>query len=380
MTSNNVIFFEVLPEASLKMGFGLQNTMITRAAFAILVSEEALRVASSADFPDMPRGVLDTEETRFLRVRESLDVAHIDLIQQAGEQLYNRVWTTWQELSDPQMKWLRALPEWEKIVRFKDNVSQLKNNELVRKTDQIIEDLESFLSLYVRGAIVRCLYESITSAQANLADNHRRLQQYTGMYNSNFKIIYDTFSIQERTMTRFFWQTLTKVDISEDNFSNWSTFKNESPFPQNPFTGRNDWISEKHGIELILKSDLQRKSQDFNDAAEDVMYDSDVTIRGEGEEKFDKFNVAALFGSVRSHIKNVCNKMLEKGDLEWAVSTDTVLCLTEQEYNCLPAWDNKEVVIEQPEEEEKEKCELTDLSDWEGADDGGMSDWDLLED
>jgi hypothetical protein len=384
----NEIFFEVLPEASLKMGFGLRNSIISRAAFGILVSEEALRVASSDGFAEIPRGLLDIEETRFLRTREILDDVYMDLVKQAGEELYNRVHHTWQELTDSRMAWLRNLPEWEKIHRFKDYVFTLNDKDrlpFMRKTEEVIENLEQTLIGYVRGAIIHCRYESLSSTQVTHADSHRTLQHCSRPYLANSKTIYDSFSPQERTMTRFFWQILSKIPLSTLNPSNWVLFHKETYFLDNPYAGREEWICEQHGIKNIPPAALEKHVFTFDDAVEDATHDSGFTptpSKSEDvEEISEKFSLADFFDQVRGHIQGVCDTMLDRGELDWATTTDTLLCLSEKEWSCLPDWEEREEVMEEPEkdEETKERCELTDISDWEGADDESMSEWDLLD-
>ncbi|KAF4627041.1 hypothetical protein G7Y89_g11115 [Cudoniella acicularis] len=200
----NEIFVEVLPEATLKTGFGLQHSIIARSAFGVLVSKEALRIAPSDGCPNIPKGILDIDETRFLRPRKHLDEVYMDLVQNAGEKFYGRVKHTWEDLCDPNMDWLRSLPEWEKISRFKDHVSSLDDKVVTQKNEEVIELLEQTLTDYVRGPIIRCLYETMPSTQVPTANNHRRLQQYTRPFLTNIKTIYDSFTSQERTMTLFF--------------------------------------------------------------------------------------------------------------------------------------------------------------------------------
>jgi len=387
LAPQNEIFIETLPEISFKMGFGLQNSIITRGAFGILVSEEALRRSSFDACPDIPRGLLDIDETRFLRTRENLDDGHMKLIEQAGEQLYDRVKHTWEELSGPKMRWLRDLPEWEKIARLENHASTLDNKFMIRKIDGIIENLEAKLTNFVRGPIIRCLYESLPSAQISNANSHRRLQQWAGPYVSNFKTIYDNFSPQERTMTRFFWHTLSKLewDASTSVF-NWTDFKNsEWAVPDNPWSGHDDWISAEHGIKRVMISAVEKEVHVFNHAVlqEDIF--KPVMQLHDPDKKYgstSRFDFWTFLAQVRVHVTKVCNEMLDKGEMDWADTTDTLLCLTDAEWSVLPDWEKREVVIELPirQKEEKEKCELTDLSDWEGADDESMSEWDLIDD
>jgi hypothetical protein len=387
LAPQNEIFLETLPETSLKMGFGLQNSIITRGAFGILVSEEALRLSSFDACPDIPRGLLDIEETRFLRTREHLDDVHMKLIEWAAEQLYARVKHTWEDLAGPKMRWLRNLPEWEKITKLENYASTLDDKFMIRKIDGIIETLETQLTDFVRGPIIRCLYEALTAPQVTIGNNHRRLQQWNGPYVSNFKTVYDNFSPQERIMTRFFWQIVSKLewDSSTTGF-NWTEFNNsEWAVPDNPWSGRADWISAEHGIKRVWVSTVERDVHTFNLASLQAGIYKPVMQLHDPDKKYGSmagFNFWTFLAQVRVHVMKVCDEMLDKGELDWANTTDTLLCLKDEEWGILPDWEKREVVIELPirQKEEKEKCELTDLSDWEGADDESMSEWDLIDD
>lgn len=377
----NLIFIESLPEVSMKMGCGMQNSLITRPAFAILVSEEALRIASS-DNPSIkiPRGVLDNVETRFLRRRESLDGVDMQCIERAGEQLYDRVKRQWEHLADPIMAWLGDLPEWEKIHRLKRHIKSLDDKDLIRKTDQIIEDLDKLLTDYVRGPLIRSLYESIPSASITLVNNHRRLQQYLSPYLADFKGIYDRFTNSERIMTRYFWQILSKLIWRPTKVWNFDALNDDHPIETNPFIGRDVWIEREHGIRKIETAIVAEKIDELNVAVYEAGF-AKVPSPYAGfhlENSKLLFSLSDFLTQVNAYIQPICQMMLDKGDMDWATTTDTLLCLSEAEYACLPDWE-KEVATEKP-EKMKEKCELTDMSDWEGAEEGSMSEWDLLDD
>jgi len=295
--------------------------------------------------------------------------------------LHSRVEDTWQELSNPDMKWLRGLPEWEKINQFKDRFSTVVERRLLQSMADVIEGLEKALTAYIRGAIIHCLYNSLSDTQVSTANYHRRLQYDVRPYLANFKTIYDSFSIQERTITRFFWQTLSKIPVFTVNSSNWERFRGN-----NPFIGRSEWICELHDIQNIRTSTLERHIGWFNDATENATHQLGViSILSEFEnekETLEKFSLVKFFDQARGHIQSVCQTMLNRGEMDWATTTDTLLCLSDKEWTCLPNWEEREMVIGEPEKDEgtKEKSELTDTSDWDGADDGSMSEWDLVDD
>ncbi|KAF4627042.1 hypothetical protein G7Y89_g11114 [Cudoniella acicularis] len=155
----------------------------------------------------------------------------------------------------------------------------------------------------------------------------------------------------------------------------------------NPFVGKENWICAEHSIKKIPTATMDRRVFAFDGAIEDAIYDSKFTptpiLGPDGTEISDgsKFVLADFFEQVEAHIQSICNEMLSKGEFDWANMTDTLLCLSDEELSIFPDWEEREVIIEEPEKDEKtnEKCELTDLSGWEGADEGSMNEWDLVD-
>ncbi|KAF7865551.1 uncharacterized protein EAF02_009974 [Botrytis sinoallii] len=131
MNGNNIKFLEVLPEASINIGLGLKSPMITRAAFSILVSEEALNVASRTFCAGLGRRA----EYKYLRPREELDEDLWNVIQHASQDFCDRVQETITDLLDERMAWFLELPEYRKICKFEDYCYKKKDKS---KKDEAI--------------------------------------------------------------------------------------------------------------------------------------------------------------------------------------------------------------------------------------------------
>ncbi len=102
----NCRFIELLPEATLRIGIALENTTLTRAAYSVLVSEEALRIGHNKNWLnadsriDMP---LSKAQTLFGRKMEDLDEDSINMIQHAGLDFAARIDGILQGFLDPKM-------------------------------------------------------------------------------------------------------------------------------------------------------------------------------------------------------------------------------------------------------------------------------------
>lgn len=155
MTGNNIKFLEILPEASLNIGLGLKIPMITRAAFAILVSEEALNVASRSSGKN-------TFDKKVIRPREVLDEDLWNIIQHASQDFCDRIQKVVTDLLDERMAWFLELPEYRKICKFEDYCYKNKDNSMDEeaiydKRKSAIQSLLINLRGYVRARILKCL-------------------------------------------------------------------------------------------------------------------------------------------------------------------------------------------------------------------------------
>lgn len=198
------------------MAFGLKNQMICRAAFSILVSEEALSLASR----ETGRVNADRHGTnQFGRVREDIDEDLRTRIEYASKSFAARVCQTFEALAEEGMTWVTQLQEYQKLQRFKSVVlSYVGNKDQAPKWLSAIDELQLDLRTYVRSRILSSLSASLTSDLVNSANNHRRAEKYINadMFNkadSTFSLLYDKLLDKERIFTRFFWLFLLYTDF-----------------------------------------------------------------------------------------------------------------------------------------------------------------------
>ena len=119
MAELNCAFIEVLPEVTLRIGIMLENEKLTRDAFSILVSEEALNLGTvnllvpgptnARLSPPYPHALKN--HTRLHRpIQDVIDEDWRNTIQHASRSLAARVKKTFDDLLEPSLVWLQNLP------------------------------------------------------------------------------------------------------------------------------------------------------------------------------------------------------------------------------------------------------------------------------
>jgi hypothetical protein len=245
----NCQFIEILPEMSCKIGMGLQNATITRPAFAILVSEEALSLASrSLNHHEADKG----RTNQFLRAREYVDEDLQTRIEYASKAFADKVHTVVAELIDDRLLWFLQLPEYKKICRFEDDIVKSGSGDW-RKWKSTVSRLVAELRHFVRGRILWCIAAELPAVENTIANKHRRAEQYLRPYPFNFKDIYSALAGEERIMTTFFWKILRNVAFDTNCFSNLLLDVD----PTNPLADRN-------GVKKVLMANLQQSQKLLN--------------------------------------------------------------------------------------------------------------------
>jgi hypothetical protein len=213
LTDENTHFIEVLPEASCKMGLGLKSPLITRAAFAILVSEEALSLAARG------KGKFDADKQRknqFGRHREDISEDLRTSVEYASKSFADRIIGVMGELVDKKMTWFEALPEFQKLTRFENALSSCKNESLRNFWLGNTEDLKSKLRHFVRCCIYTVLFGPIAPGRVEMYNTHRQAEEYMPVEPENtiqFDQVYNGLGFEERVLTQPFWTEL--------NFQAW---------------------------------------------------------------------------------------------------------------------------------------------------------------
>lgn len=224
MADPNTQFIEILPEVSIRMALGLKNYMLCRAAFSILVSEEALSLASREAFQE--RGgegptLADRRGTnQFGRIREDVDEDLRTIIEYASKIFASRVSETLEVLTEEEMSWVTQLPEYQKVQKFKAGVlNGLGNKKETQKWLSAVDQLSFGLRQYVRSRILVSLETGLSPEESTKATNHRLAERYTSKINPvnkfdrSFSITYRELTAKERIFTRFFWTSVLHSDF-----------------------------------------------------------------------------------------------------------------------------------------------------------------------
>lgn len=256
----NCQIMEILPEIVLRMGYALENPKLTRSAFAILVSEEAFRIASSKPSP-IARGpsVHSNESTLFGRPREALDEDLVNAIQHAGRSFAEKIEATVEDLMDPKMRWLEQLPEFAVLGKFdkflEDNKHLLKKE--FEEAKEAVTNLKSMLIHFVRGRLLWCALQPLNEVQARDSLNHRFAENYLAPPATEFRDIYDGLTDHERYTTKFFWQNLNYLDWSENgcqsNLLYDKFIRKRFPFEQQQIN-----FAKMHGIKGVFRDEIEK--------------------------------------------------------------------------------------------------------------------------
>jgi hypothetical protein len=415
---------EILPEATLKLGLAIRSHVLTRAGFSILVSEEALRVGTGKFFEEIkfqhkpknntsyPKGV-----TRFGRVMEDVDEDVFNLIQHAGRSMSSRIEKKLGELINRDMDWLKSIPEFEKLLTFRDSIQEFAKAphpplELA-SYQEMVESLIGSLGDFVRGRIVFCLLDDLTYQRAKDGTDHRIAERWQSLQGAKatptfaYEVVYNSLSDYERMMTRDFWAMLRSI---EWDLGEWYSNRLCDDLPiHHSYHHRNHEVAKAHGIHYVNAKFLEARTGEVNAVyrvlngtcgnrekngpapstipsaaptpstpdttanpfqfghdheidnktldswyqAEDAlkarsgvgslgglpgMQDWFPETAGQGFDEIPWFSLPTLFMQVQSHIRTICTALLSKGENDFSVLCDTLLCLTEDEYKFLPLW------------------------------------------
>lgn len=234
------------------MGLGLKSAMLTRPAFAILVSEHALSTISRECRS------LDADKagiSQFGRTREDIDEDTVSAVQAAAYSFISRVQSALTELCDPQMAWFDKLAEFQKITRI---VNWANNSNIGEGEKELILDnafaLKRGLAHLVRGRVLWCFSREIWTEQNTEANDHRRAETYLKEYQSDFcKVIYSLMAEKEKMLTRYPWKSLRDLPFNVSSKTN--LLLDEAGIdPDTAIKYRN--IAKQHGVQQVQMFDL----------------------------------------------------------------------------------------------------------------------------
>jgi hypothetical protein len=256
----NCQFIEILPEATLKMGLGLETPLLARPAFAILVSEYALTTISR----ECGGALADKANTnQFGRAREDVGEDDLDAIQAAAYNFTAKVERSVKQLLDNSMGWLSSLPEHEKLERFL-NWATSDNTIDESEKKSIVEafvELNGLLGNFVRGLIIWCLNSQMRTDVNLEANDHRRAESYLKRYELNFDgDIYIPMAEKEKLLTVFPWRALRTVDFNAVGSNNICDKRGVSSWDI-----VSSWkLAALHGVETVYVRDLERAVKEIN--------------------------------------------------------------------------------------------------------------------
>jgi hypothetical protein len=267
----NCQIIEILPEMVLRMGYALENHKLTRSAFAILVSEEAFRIASAK--PSLLRvdnPWYNKKTTLFGRPREAMDEDLINAIQHAGRSFAEKIESAIEDLVGPKMQWLKKLPDFavlEVFDRYLDDNKHLIKAEFGDAKDAVA-GLQDLLINFIRGRILWCALQPLEEHLAKTAHNHRVNENYLLPPITEFKFIYNGLTEYERYTTRFFWQTLNCLDWSPAGCQSNLLF-DSSPF-RLYFNSQQVKFAETHRVKAVSRGQIEQAAFRYDQAVRHV--------------------------------------------------------------------------------------------------------------
>ncbi|KAI9770564.1 MAG: hypothetical protein M1840_003154 [Geoglossum simile] len=192
----NERFIEVLPEVSLRIAEGLQNYMLCRDAFCVLVGEEAL-----ASVGKEISGRFWSSRAR--RGREGLDLdSFVTRVEYASKAFAERVNTTFTELIDGD--WITEVPEFRKISVYKTHL-----NGDCDAIDSLSTCIRGFVKTRICSALAALSqfsgYFPSTTAGAYIGQDLFSCRSHTSVYGG--------IQHKEALLIRDYWMTLTDQNL-----------------------------------------------------------------------------------------------------------------------------------------------------------------------
>jgi hypothetical protein len=256
-------FIEILPEEAFKIGMYLNSKMIIEPAFAVLVSEGAFLAAARMQPSFTPRR---DNATQFGRPKGDINEDELNRIEAAANDFQSRIKGVAAKLMDPSMAWIQNLREFRKILDFKEK------NLYDARSQQAVNSLVRRLGHYVRGEIMGVEMQSLTATQNFTANGNRGFEHYLDYYVGNFEDLYDTFSSDERYLTRFYWDLLRGLA--------WDTTAQKSPVCNSNLTRQmRREVAAAKGVEFVTVAGLMDAQQHLNNIIR-VMREEDGLLDG----------------------------------------------------------------------------------------------------
>ncbi|GFF70904.1 hypothetical protein IFM53868_00423 [Aspergillus udagawae] len=349
--STNVRFLEIHPEISYRIACGIQCASLCRDTFSILVGEEALLLLANGDEAahlGRPR------VTWHGRLRESLDDTELQRIEYASKSFLDHVTNRFVHLMGASMAWLHDLSEFQKVHHCQPRSSQEE-----KAKSQLLAALKDFVRSTLLSPLTGRVFER-GDRKASLSSH-----DHEGYPPPNFANAYKEMSPTERIISRTFWHSL-----SIESFSGQCPFRSAKPFviaflaksiPQ--FAEQEDWRSSG-----ISRKELIARVVDFNsfyrrfvrrvfnwDASRPQMtanaprFESSVYSAPQLQNlpgidlvlplEAIEFDLESFFAQAQRYVNDYAKQMITpRSSTMFYELTDTLTCLTENEFKYLPLW------------------------------------------
>lgn len=158
---------------SAKIGLSLQTHAVTRAAFSVLVGEEALALICrrrSQLEPELPGA------TRFGRRKEDIDEDLKNRIEYASKAFEERISSTFEKFFNRNLDWLDQLPEFKKITQLQQAIDESREKGRFQ-WEQCVQTLRHFINSFIRRRILCALDASMVhTAFGKTFTDHRNLE------------------------------------------------------------------------------------------------------------------------------------------------------------------------------------------------------------
>jgi hypothetical protein len=347
--STNVRFIEIHPEISYRIACGIQCASLCRDTFSILVGEEALLLLANGD---EPARLGRPQVTWHGRLRESLDDTELQRIEYASKSFLDHVIDRFVHLMGSSMAWLHGLSEFQKAYHFQPRSSQEEEAK-----SWLLTALKDFVRCTLlsplRGTVPGRGYREVSLSS----------QDHEGYPPANFANAYREMSPAERIISRTFWHSL-----SIESFSGQCPIRSgkqpsviaslAKSIPQ--FREQEDWQTIG-----ILRAGLMGGAVDFNafyrrlgrrvfdlDARRPRMT-ANTPASGFSAPQLQnlpgidlvlpremiEFDLDIFFAQVQGYVNDYAKQMITpRSSTMFYELTDTLTCLTENEFKYLPLW------------------------------------------
>ncbi|KAF5856033.1 hypothetical protein ETB97_007998 [Aspergillus alliaceus] len=335
----NVQLIEHHPEIAYKIGCGIQCDYLCRDSFSVLVGEEALFLLAYSDKQPLPG---KPQWTFHGRLREPLlDDDELQRIEYASKSFMEHVIDRFLRLAGSEMHWLLELPTFQELLNFTPE-TYMENIYMF--------ELISTCKEYVRAHIVQWvergngIWLPVTGSNK---DNNP---------SAHYKYAYSSMRYPERILCRTFWKNLMNEQFTGSEFPDIDEF-----FWNPSVASLGDWLPtfrahDNATIKRVTRDNLCEIVYKFNSLVggskdEKLNYHPHAASPWVMEENYDPstwlsnlfaqrkglFDLDSFISEVRSYVTKYASDMFDlgRGSIE---KTDTVTCLTENEFKYLPLW------------------------------------------